>query len=308
MKAKFVLYGLAGAAIARRLLKTVAVLATAGYMHGAQALVIDLTFATPNQSCLTCSNFGSPRFGGPAHTFGGGTLEAVFNAAARTWENLLYDDRHFRITVGGANLGPFVLAAAALTFSDQGNEILVNNNFYQFFADPTPFQNEEFGGYQETLADMGGGMINTRRAFDTSIIPNLRGVDLFTTALHEIGHVLGSPGDGSHIRGTFGQPLFEIFDGPFAGTQLPCDGSGSAFCVHLSRGMQGTVMNPNAGFPAERALISGADLLYVAADGRFRNFDQNYVSGVSMVPEPATWASLLLGLMVIGGAYRRKRV
>lgn len=165
-----------------------AALAACGYMQNAQALVIDLHFALQGERCNICSR---GRFEAPALTSGGGSVEGVFNAAADTWESALNDNRHFRITVGWSNLGSGIVAEASFAGTDLFNEIVLSTRF-RHFADPTPLQNEEFGLYTETAADFGGGLINSGRVFTTSLHLD---IDLLTTALHEIGHVLGDPSD-----------------------------------------------------------------------------------------------------------------
>jgi hypothetical protein len=56
------------------------------------------------------------------------------------------------------------------------------------FADLTPDANEEFGGFADLLADLGGGLINVDRGFTSA--PGLLGaIDLLSTALHELSPV-----------------------------------------------------------------------------------------------------------------------
>ena len=52
-----------------------------------------------------------------------------------------------------------------------------------------PIADEEFGGFSEIRADLGGGMLATGRGYTQG--PDTLGLDMLTTALHEIGHVLG---------------------------------------------------------------------------------------------------------------------
>ncbi len=263
--------------IVQWLVSVCTMLAAVSYMPCAQALVIELTFATPGQRCNVCRD---GRFSAPRDTLGGGTFEAVLSAAADMWENLLQDNRLFRINVGWSNgLSSGTLAAAAITASDLSNEIIFNSRF-GFFADPTPFENEEFSGYQESATDFGTGLLNSSRSF-SGALTNIGVGDLLTTALHELGHVLGSPFE------QFSSNVFNVLDGPFAGTQLPCvDG-----CGHLRQ--RGAVMAAGVG-PEARILISGVDLLYVAVDGGFQNFDERLVRAAALPIAGTLWLCLAM--------------
>jgi hypothetical protein len=248
----------------------------------AQALVINLRFATPGESARLLGG----RFGAPGPTVGGGDVAAVFNAAADAWEALLFDSRVFDITVGWLGALPSGVVAAAAPGGDRFNEIALSSRLLHF-VDPTPTVNEEFGAFVETAADLGGGPINTSRGL-LGTLPSAS-IDLFSTALHEIGHVLGNPFDA------FGTGQVTVTDGPFAGTVLPC---ARTDCAHLSSALPGALMNPSGGFPAlERALISGADLLYVATDGRFGSYD---LATIAAVPAPSTLTLVLLPLLALG--------
>lgn len=262
-----------------------------GVAAPAQALLISVQFAFPGERSLLSS---TGRFGNAGSLAGGGTVEGVFAAAAQTWEGLLHDTRTVGIKVGWAELPPGVIAAAA-PIGLGGNEILLNNRNTRHFADPTPLDASEFGSFDEVLADLGGGPIVVGREYGNPLF-NLPGIDLLSTALHEIGHVLGLPLDQPG-----GLQTFLITEGPFAGTALPCVQQG--ICAHLS--LQSALMSTFVGLDS-RTLVSGADLLFVAADGGYRDIDLSAV-GSAAVPEPASaWLSLA-GLAALGSLRRRSR-
>lgn len=219
---------------------------------------------------------------------GGGTVQGVFEAAGDFWSGLLHDDRTFNITVGWVDTLPSGAIAAAAPINDLGNEIGLSTRFTHF-ADTTPLLNEEFGDYREATSDLGGGLLNTGRGYFSMLDPSL-GIDLFSTALHEIGHVLGNAFDRLGIS-----PAFPIDEGPYAGTRLPCVSDG--FCGHL--GLADALMNPTGG-RAMRTMVSDADLLFVASDGHFKDT----VLSAHELPEPAAPALLALVAMAL---VRRRR-
>jgi len=262
----------------------------------AQALLINLRFAAPGERSFIDRQ---GRFAAPAPLGGGGSVAAVFGAAADLWEALLHDDRSFNITIGWTDDFGLGTIAAALPVSDGFNEIVLNNRL-RHFGDATPLLHEEFGAPTEVVTDFGGGPIAAGRGLQA--LSPLDGFDLLTTALHEIGHVLGNPFDSPGGSGDF---LIE--SGPFAGTALPCVRTGG-LCGHL--GIAAALMSPAGGLPLfDRALVGGADLLFVAADGRFGEIDLSSV-GPQAVPAPPALA-LVLGVAMLWsaclGPVRRRR-
>lgn len=263
----------------------IALLLLAGW-PAAHALAIHLTFAAPGQRSVLSNN---GRFAFPAAVTGGGDVAAVFTAAARTWESLLHDDRSFNITVGWVSTFSNGVLAAAAPGSDRFNEIALSTRL-SHYADPTPDESSEFSGYAEFSADLGGGPINTGRGFAGG--PGVNGFDLLTTALHEIGHILGNPFDQPPLGSLAALP---VNGGPFAGTALPCFVQ-SGICGHLN--LRAALMNPGGAFGTyTRALISGADLLFVATDGGFGSIDNAAVGPRAAVPEPPAVALALLALL-----------
>lgn len=259
----------------------------------ARALVINLHFAQPGERSFIDDR---GRFAAPGRVNGGGSVEAVFQAAAQMWQSVLRDDRVFNINVGWTSSFGNGVIAAALPVSDGFNEIALSTRV-PMFGDPTPFLDEEFGGFSEIRADLGGGMLATGRGYTQG--PDTLGLDMLTTALHEIGHVLGNPFDRIGVGREF-----LVTEGLLAGSRLPCDNDGGQ-CGHLSFSLAGALMNPSGGLPLfARTLISDADLAFVAQDGRFHDVD---FGGAASVPLPGTLA-LAAAALVLLPARRRRRL
>ena len=253
----------------------------AAWLPSAQALVINLHFANEGERSVISA---TGRFSRPGPLVGGGSVAGVFEAAADAWEALLHDNRVFNITVGWTPFFGGALAFAAPR-DDRTNEIALNR-LVTTFADQTPAENEEFGAFEEVFANLGGGTINVGRGF---AFAGIRKVDLLTVAMHEIGHVLGNPLDEPRTGGS----SYPIVGGPFDGTELPC-ASADGICLHLN--LPKALMYPFASLG--RTLISGADLLYVAADGRFNDIDLSSV-GPRDVPEPPLPALVVAALLAL---------
>ncbi len=131
---------------------------------------------------------------------GKGNLVAIFNAAADYWEHAIQDDHTLVLKFGWAPVG-----GGLHTLNRQGGlpnretegTIQFNNNTnpgnFQWWLDPTPHLHEEFQSYKEVTQDLGGGKIVVSRVYSQpeGEFANGSYIDLFSVALHEIGHALG---------------------------------------------------------------------------------------------------------------------
>ena len=127
-----------------------------------------------------------------------------------------------------------------------------NDGSNTFFADATPADNSEWTTFTPTDDDLGGGTLNVGRVYTSSSDTDVTGnKDLFTTALHEIGHLLGiNPID----------PAFSPITPPrpFAGTTIPFSEDDA---VHFD--VTTSLMAPTLG-DAVRKLPSALDIVAVA--------------------------------------------
>jgi hypothetical protein len=161
---------------------------------------------------------------------------------------------------------------------------------------------EDFDTYFQTTAELGGGEMNTGRVFTDRTGPAAGAFDLFSIAVHEMGHLLGLDDIDTDAN-----PL-EITSGPYAGASIATlfeteghlDGSAYPYSL-MQRAANG-----------DRRLASDVDIAAIAELSGFNDVDYG-AANLTMAPVPLQPAAALLagaiGLMVMirGNAGRAHR-
>jgi len=192
----------------------------------ALALVLAAASSGPAQLKILRVNKGGTA---PTNAVGGGTLSAVFNAAADWWESAIGDTHTVTIEYSWGPQTGSTLAAHTLgtqggspNRETKGSIVFDNDGSSVWFIDPSPTDHAEFTTYTETSQNFGGGSMNKGRVY-TGATGNASGrSDLLAVAIHEIGHALGLSGKNTSF-------VAENTDGdvdirsplPFSGSTIP---------------------------------------------------------------------------------------
>jgi hypothetical protein len=160
------------------------------------ALTINTVFISPGAMIPSVGLAGDAHAG----TVGGGNLPAIVRAAADAWESLILDDFTTTVYFGWFPTG----STSSLAYHRVGtlgigpgllDGSIVFNSLYStsvpLFMDPTPALNEEFTFSQQEFMSSADGPIEIRRDSVALSGAARRTHDLYSVALHEIGHGLG---------------------------------------------------------------------------------------------------------------------
>jgi hypothetical protein len=244
----------------------------------------------------------------PGSAVGGGNLVSIFNAAADFWEAALQDAHAVTINFSWGVQTGGTLAAHSLgtqggvpNRETSGSIVFDNDGTSFWFLDSTPLDNGEYGTYTESAQNLGGGSINIQRQFLSASGLAAGAFDLFSVALHEIGHALGLSAANTAFSAENADGDIDVTGPrPFAGSVIDTV-IGSA---HLNYST--TLMWPFSN-TSTRTFASAVDILANCQVSQFTNCDLNAVPGAAAVPEPSSLLLMLIAAFGLGiEAIRRK--
>jgi hypothetical protein len=246
----------------------------------------------------------------PAVSGGGGNLINIFNLAADWWEAAIQDTHTLTLAygwgtgLGGGTLGAHNYIAGAAGKQTQG-QIRFNNSF-NWFLDADPLDNSEFSGYTDVAMDLGGtdGPMNIGRGFSTALGDAAGRFDLFSVALHEIGHALGLSSANPAFQAAVGpntvadRELLLTTTPLHAGAIIPIEGGSAHIAIPEALMWPFTTQG-------RRTLISDADILANCQISQFRQCVLDPQFGE--IPTPGTLALVGISLVGLGWISRRQR-
>jgi len=215
---------------------------------------------------------------------GTGTLGAIVDAAAAHWENLIHDNVTIDIQYRWLQLD----SSLGQAFVDPGDPppIISFDIDTTWFMDSTPTDHSEYGPKQTKMIDS----LSTGEYFENGMGDALS-FDLFTVALHEIGHVLAGVNN-------FAEPI--VIASPLPAPGLMIQTTPTSQHLNSETAFYPESLMGDSLVFGRRRLVSDYDLLAVAQTGGF--------TSVSAVPEPSPMLYLSLIGAVVGsvGVYRKR--
>ena len=279
------------------------------------ALCLSLLIVAPNRAVAGLTITLHDQGGTPSgDMIGGGNLDDIVRAAASVWERVFSDPgvtwdlsldygwSSLKIAPAGEN-GKHILVDQQGDPNRETAGIIKfdNTSFTSWYADPNPLDSQAYSSFQDHTTILGGTAIaiNDGRYGSAAVPEAMDRIDLFSVALHEIGHALGLSQDNlSFQKQVPGNELRITIPGPYLG------GTIMTFTDHVNGyAYQYALMVPIP-TPGVRYRISQLDVLALEQLNGFPHPNDDPYA----VPEPGTVVLLVMGVAGTWALGRRSRV
>lgn len=216
----------------------------------------------------------------PTNSVGQGNLTNIIDQACKVWELAIRDEFVLTLRFGWSAVGggQHVLNAQGGTPNrETRGTILFNNDnivgHTAWFLDPDPLNTFSME-YIEQDADLGVGPINATRYFTWPYVGNES--DLFTAALHEIGHALGLSFGNTSFNVEIVDRDIDITSGSFSGMTVLMQTNRLGVVSHIDYVADRPLMTGSFA-SGERVMPSVLDIAILAELSKFKNVNFDLV-------------------------------
>jgi hypothetical protein len=166
---------------------------------------------------------------------------------------------------------------------------------YCWYLDPNPLSSCSQASYTNETATVSGTQINAGRWY---WMPGQGKMDLFTIALHEVGHALGMSIDNHCFQTQSADGFLRITGGQFSGMEVPLLHNNGVVDSHIDDIAMGTMMSGSFG-NGMRALPSVLDIVALGQLlGEFDNLNWDMIPELKIGPSTTSAGKNLPGTVL----------